>query len=448
MPSFIENYMKTVENSQPAREYHIWCALSALSVFAGRRFWFPFGPLHYYPILYVALVGDPGTGKSTAMNRVKNIVRLSGVCPVAATQITKQALTQKMSSTDGGQPKKVKFAGQKFYVYDGKTYEYNQYAIFASELVEFIQVDPKVFLDFLTSVWDEPVLEVETKHQGNDFINGPYITMLACITPEKMKGYLKQEILGSGFARRAALVHVNYKNIVHWPSYTDEQKQAEFDCVKFGQNLQLRCGPFEITDECKEFYEAWNIENERVMKDRPPTIRGWYESKGEMLFKIAMLIALSNEGGERRVIEVPYYKMALYYCSLMEKNLPRVFEGMGNNANAAAISQVCNMLEGMHYPMNRKIVLSMFMGQATSINELDDTITHMIAVGRLAKLDVINSAQLVGTLLGSPNSIASCKDLALTEQVALLRKGMFVQQTNGTESDSPSSPDPGTSNGH
>lgn len=441
--------MLSVEHTQPAKEYHVWCALYTLSVFAGRRFWFPFGPLNYYPNLYVALVGDPGTGKTTAMVRPKALVRLTNVCPVASTQISKQALTQKMSSTTDGQPKKTKFAGQKFFTYDGRQIEYNQYAIFASELVEFIKIDPEVWLDFLTAVWDESILEVETKHQGSDYIVGPFITMLACVTPDKLKGYLKQSILGGGFARRAAFVFVNYKNIVDWPSYTDEQKQAELDCVNFGKELQNKSGPFDITDECRRFYEEWNHENESVMKDRHPSTRGWYQSKGEMLFKIAMLIALSNEFGERRVIELPYYKLALHYCSMVEKNLVRVFDGIGTNVNAQAVSQVCNMLEGMTEPMNKKVVIAMFMGNATSINELSDTITHMVAVGRLAELPIIGPDRLViGTLLGSPHSIAKSKDLATLELVALLKKGMFVAPPpNETESDSQSSQSPPERNG-
>src|SRR5690606_27896636 len=135
----------------------IWSMLGTLSAFAGRRFWFPFGPLTYWPNIYVVLVGDPGNGKSTAMNRGKNIVRQSGICPVAATQITKEAMVQKMANE--------KFAGKVQFKHENEIREYNQYAIFATELVEFIAVNPQGFLDFLTTVWDEPVLETEYKNK-------------------------------------------------------------------------------------------------------------------------------------------------------------------------------------------------------------------------------------------------------------------------------------------
>src|SRR5688572_13626094 len=138
--SFISDYLEATKNTKPPMEFHIWSMLSCLSVFAGRRFWFPFGPMNFYPNLYVVLVGEPGTGKSTAMNMTKGIVRAANVCPIAASQITKEALTLKMSSTMDGKPKKEPFEGQRFFDHAGRKIEYNQYAIFATELTQFIGV--------------------------------------------------------------------------------------------------------------------------------------------------------------------------------------------------------------------------------------------------------------------------------------------------------------------
>lgn len=373
-----------------------------MSVLAGRRFWFPFGPFNYYPHIYVVLVGDPGVAKSAAMDRSKNLVRAVGCCPLAATQTTKEAITLEMSSE--------KFAGRRYFTHNGKLTEYNQFAIFATELTQFISVNPYGMIDFLTTLWTEPVYEVRTKHQGNDYIMGPYLTLCACLTPETVKGYLKQSILTSGFARRTAWIFSNYSNIVHIPSYTPEQQECERLCVEFGKALQDKCGPFDWTPELKDYYIQWNTENERTKRDRPFTTRGWFESKGEMLFKISMLVALANEGGHNLMLDVPHYKLALHYCALAEKNMERVFEGAGINPNGGAVSQICAMLEGMDRPVNKKIIMSMFYSQVTSLNELKDTIDHLIQVGRLAEKQVVSKGVLLGTLLGSVNSITMCKD--------------------------------------
>lgn len=405
-----------MEGQQPAYEYGVWSMLGTLSTFAARRYWFPFGPLTYYPNLYVVLVGDPGNGKSTAMNRGKNIVRMSKITPVAATQITKEALTQKMADD--------KFQGKKFFEYDGNTIEYNQYAIFATELVEFIAVNPQGFLDFLTTVWDEPQLEVETKNKGHHFVKGPNITMLACMTPEKLKGFMKQSILTGGFARRCAFMYSREKNIVPFPSYSDSQRAAEMRCVEFGKSLQEHSGPFDWTQELKDFYKDWYIDNEKRMNNRPPNVRGWYQSKGEMLFKLSMLIALAEHGGERRIMELSHYQKALEYCDMLEKTLPKVFEGSGINPNSAAATQILNMLEALGKPMVTKRLEAMFFDETTSYEELKSVIKAQVSFGRLHERTITvslgNSVPYAITLVGTPEAFAGKSETQLAIEAGLM----------------------------
>lgn len=421
--SYITNYMKMVQGTKPAYEYQIWSMLASLSIFAGRRVWFPFGPKRYYPNLYVVLVGDPGNAKSSAMDRALDIVRASKVSPISGTRITKEALMKRMASD--------KFDGRHFFKYLGEEIEYNQYAIFATEFVDFLGMDAQGFLDFLTAAWDQGIVDNETKGQGQDIIVGPYISMLACMTPVKLKGYMKLSILTGGFARRTAFVYSSDKNIVHWPSFTDEQQQMMDWCISYGQKLQEVSGPFGITEECKRYYEAWNQSNEEQMTDRAPAVRGWFESKGEMLFKLSMLVALSE--GTNLVIDVPHYKVAQRFCEILEKNLSRVFEGSGINPNAGAASQVCRMLEAMDKPMNKKHIEAMFYDQVTSLSELRDMLTHLVAVGRLAERTLAVNGVLIGTVLGTPSAISRHSD---SELATFLVRASELQQETNTDSQS------------
>lgn len=413
--TFIDDYLQLTRNTKPPLVYHIWCMLGVLSVFAGKRFWFSFGHLKFDPKLYIMLVGDPGTGKSTAMRIAEAIVRSSGICPLSATQITKEALTLKMSSTFEGKPKKEPFAGQKFFEHDGRKIEYNQYAIFASELIEFIAPNPQGFLDFLTNAWDSPVIDVETKNKGCDFIQGPYITMLGCMTPQTIKGFLKLSILTGGMARRTAWIFTADSNWVPRPPEPNPEIVSRL--IAFGAKLQTLCGEFVPSDEVWEFYESWGLDNHKTLKDKHPTVRSWYESKGEMLWKISMLAALATMDldAPKYVIELPHYKLALRWCELLEANLQRVFEGAGINPNSGAISQVVHMLEGMGEPMNRKHLVAMFMDNVTNLREFEDSLGHLVSCGRLAQKDlyVKGSTNLLGTVIGTPTALAKYSDLEL-----------------------------------
>src|SRR5215831_12020017 len=151
--SFISDYLEFTSNTESPTDYHKWACMSALSVLAGRRFWFRLGPITYYPNLYVVLVGHPGVKKSSALDRAKDIVRAVDCCPIAATQATKEFLAKAMSAE--------KFKGKKFFKNGDKIEEYNQYAIFATELTQFIAVNPMGMLDFLTTVYTEKVYDCD-----------------------------------------------------------------------------------------------------------------------------------------------------------------------------------------------------------------------------------------------------------------------------------------------
>ncbi len=311
---------------------------------------------------------------------------------------------------------------------NGRTEEYNQFALYCSELVDFLGAEPQGYLDMLTACWDRPVYDNDTKNAGTDVIVGPYITLLGCMTPEKLKGYMKTSVLTGGFARRCAFMFSSTRNPVPWPTFTPEQQAAKARCIQYGKALQGMSGEFRLTPACKELYESWFMDNEKANPDRVPCVRGWHESKGEMLFKLGMLIAL----GTTRTLEidVPHYKLALSFCAVLEATLPRVFEGAGLNPNAGVASQISRMLEALDKPMPRKKLEAMFYSEATSLNELRDLLGHLVAVGRLAQKTITFQGQFLGDLIGTPSAMAKYSDVQLAVFL-----GYGVEPAKSTELD-------------
>lgn len=406
--SYIGDYLLFTSNTESPPDYHRWACLSSLSVLAGRRFWFDLGPIRYYPNLYVVLVGHPGVKKSSALDRAKDIVRGVNCCPIAAAQATKEFIARVMSND--------KFPGKKHFKWDGKLEEYNQYAIFATEFTQFIGVNPLAMLDFLTTVYTEKVYDCDTKGQGSDLVVGPYITLLACLTPEMMKGYVKMNILTGGFARRTQFVYGMFGTPVPWPGLSQDMLDAGDRCISWGKKMQSECGEFTLDEEAKEWYEKWYVDLQtNITEISTPATEGYYRTKHEVLFKCAMLVSLS-EDLENRVLrkghmEVVENRFLLPY----EKNLERVFEGAGINPNAAAAAQVCRMLEALDRPMLKKRIEAIFFDQATSLSELRDTLEHLCAVGRLAKRDLFINNQLVGTIIGTPQALKRYSDSEIYE---------------------------------
>lgn len=346
--------------------------------------------------------------KSSALDRAKDIVRGVKCCPIAAAQATKEYIAKVMSND--------KFPGKKHFKWNGKLEEYNQYAIFATEFTQFIGVDALKMLDFLTTVYTEKVYDCDTKGQGSDLVVGPYITLLACLTPEMMKGYIKMNILTGGFARRTQFVYGLYGSPVPWPGLSSEMISAGDRCIEWGKKMQTECGPFTFDEEAKKWYEDWYVKLQTSITEiSTPATEGYYRTKHEVLFKSAMLVSLSESLENRTIskshLEIVENRFLLPY----EKHLPRVFEGAGINPNAGAAAQVCRMLEALDRPMLKKRLEAIFYDQVTSLNDLKDTLAHLCAVGRLATRDLIIKSQVLCTVIGTPAVLKRYSDAEVFE---------------------------------
>jgi hypothetical protein len=404
--SFISDYLLATSKNESPTVYHQWSCLSVLSCLAGRRFWIKLGPFVYYPNFYTILVGDPGVKKNTALDPAKEIIRSVGGIPIAATSTTKEAIVKEMGND--------KYRGKRFFKNEqtGLMEEYNQLCIMAGEFTTFLGVNPIGMVDFLTNIYSEKVYDEKYKHTGEFAFTGPYITMLACMTPEIVKGYLKLNILTGGFGRRTMFVWGNRGQPVAIPGYTQEMVDAYERCIEWGKKIQVESGEITLSPEAWEWYTDWYHKNYAELKDRKPAVQGYFGTKHEFLFKTGILFCLSET--DSRVLR-PEDLDALDRMFFLpaEKHLDRVFEGAGINPNAAAASQICRMLEALDRPMSKKKVEAMFFDSATSLNELRDTIIHLCNVGRLAVRNVIAGGQLVGEVIGTPQVLQRYSDVQL-----------------------------------
>lgn len=401
--SFIHDYVTFTANTESPPDYHKWCCLSSLSVLAGRRFWFRLGPITYYPNLYVVLVGHPGVKKSSALDRSKDLIRTVGCCPIAAAQATKEYIARAMSHE--------KFPGKRYFKDNGVMVEYNQYAIFATELTQFIGVNPLSMLDFLTTVYTEKVYDCDTKGQGSDLVVGPYITLLACLTPEMMKGYIKMNILTGGFARRTIFVYGSPGAIVPFPEFTKDMMDAQTRLIDYGKQLQAQNGEFLMDEAGKLWYENWYTElHKNITEIAKPSTEGYYRTRHEILFKAGMLVSLSESLTNRTLSSTHFALVENQFLKPYEKNLERVFEGAGINPNAGAAAQICRMLEALDKPMPRKTLESLFYDQVTSLSDLRDTISHLVSVGRLKERTISIEGRLLGSALGTPAAMTKFTD--------------------------------------
>ena len=390
--SFLKDYAIYTSGNEAPKVFHFWSGMMALSSIISRRVCFRLGYFDIHPNLYVVLVGTPGTKKTTAMSISKEIIRDVGEIPYSAECITKQALCKEM-------------AEQCVKTYSDKTGEivtYTPYSIFATELSHFLGMGTaKEMIDFLTTIYDERFYTTKTKNKGNDIIVGPYITMLACTTPDWIRGWMREDVITGGFSRRALFVYYNgVRERIPIPEVSQEMLDARSRCIKWGKSLANVQGYFDITPEALDFYKAWYKQLE-IPQD---FTGGYYESKHVQMLKSAMLIALSES--RDLILRIEHIQLALAQLEVVEANMRKVFEGVGRNELNAIASKILEIVEasGGHLPEKQ---LNLMMYREANAEELSKVMIHLRTTERIVLLqETIKTTGKIRQIVALP-SVAS-----------------------------------------
>jgi hypothetical protein len=242
-------------------------------------------------------------------------------------------------------------------------------------------------IDFLTTIYDQEVYDAKTKNKGDDIIPGPYLTVLACTTPSNITRYLKEDVISGGFSRRALFAfELDEGEPIAFPAVTPAASKAWNACVEWARGLEEVAGPFEWSPEATIWYKKWYDGLFRSLKEQADlsTTRGYYKSKHIQLLKVAMLVALS-ETKELKVTET-HLQVSLALLDKLEKNLPKVFEGMGRNELAPVAARVVDMLEMAQAPIAEKRVVADFFKDADT-REMYGIVAHLVSAGKIVRIE-------------------------------------------------------------
>lgn len=408
---FLNDYLQMVEETESPRLFHIWAALSGISACLGRRCWFPFGPMTIFPNQYIALVGTPGTRKSTSMSIMKNCLRkATGVrfAPVD-TAGQRQGLVEAMRGKHDSEEflDNVELAASEdslagltlndvaritnlrdsdaddtSLLDEARNFisssDKHHIMVTATELSRFIGQNNFQMLDFLGTMWDGEDYEYQTK-TGLTTLREPLINMLACTTPTSINIAMPPAAGGQGFLSRMILVYGSrkYKSVPR-----PEAPDAEIVLKVKGQfnRSYLECtGMFTETPDaqayCESLYE-WKLE----IND--PRFGYYHERRQDHLIKLAMALAASRTD---TTIVKDDYETAHRILRATERGMPDALGEFGMNP-LAALKQ--NMLE---YIRSRGVVK---IEDLRAVFHRDSRATDfMEAVNDLGKLNQVAVAQ-------------------------------------------------------
>lgn len=390
--SFLSNYLNYTQNNECPTSYHLFVGLALLSSLASRKVWLDMGYFEVFPNTYTILVGPPATGKSTAMNLGKNILReINDACkgkfdktavPLSAEAQTRESILVEMAKES------------RTIQIDDKPYTYSPYTCFVTELSQFLGGNNtgSFMMDFITTIWDEAKFENKTKNKGTDILLGPYFVLFGCTTPKWVSEQLRSDVISGGFSRRCLFVYETEKSKhVAFPSLTAAMEESKKRCVARGLKILDLKGPFKWSQEAHDWYVNWyeNIHPTTISKDE--NLEGYFGSKQILLLKLAMLCQLSNS--DELVLKVKNLEDALFILSVVEKNLGRVFEGIGRNSLRQVEARCLELLaKAPNQILPEKFLRQQLFKDAT-VSEISELLAHMVETGSIVKLQENTPAQ-------------------------------------------------------
>ena len=375
--SFLRNYLTYNSGNECPDEFHMWVALSLLSSTVGPKVYVDRGYFTIYTNLYVTLVGLQGSRKTTAKDIGFDLIRdaLGTEHQHSSECESKEFICKHLANPL--QQKSYKDPA-------GKQHLYTPYSIYATELKNFLSINPVVMVDFLTTIYDRTgkIYEGKTKNKGEDKIVSPFINFLACETPEWLSARLKETVISGGFCRRMIFVYsTEAKAPVAFPKKTPEAVEAYRACVAWLREIKDVQGEFTWGEGTKEWFEQW-YNKHKAQKHTNSFMEGWASSKDAQLLKVAMGVSLSES--KMKVLELNHFLLSLEIIDRLEVNLPTLIASIGRNELAQPTMKILDIIKANNGIVAEKVVrrdtLNVFNG-----SEFMSAIYHLTSTDQLIK---------------------------------------------------------------
>jgi hypothetical protein len=317
--------------------------------------------------MYILFVAPPGRArKSTTVNYAETLLHDIPKLTRAPEVVTQASLLQQLVNSS-----------------DASVY------ITAPEFGEFIMKSGLDMYGFLTNLFDgKRHITASTISRGHEFAEKPCINLLGATTPEWIAGNMPASVIGGGFASRVIFIYedqVRERRLIRRGLDGAKLKRLEKCLTDDLADIALNCnGVFDLTEDAEQFIEAWYQRTADVMPANAYRMHGYYERKPAHVMKVAMLLhlAYSNE----LMLQLDDIKQAIEFVGRVEKNMPKVFMGVGKNPYT--------------YDMDR---IEAFIREKKHVDQ-KQIIRNFYSVADPSKiLELLNGLVLTGSIKASPN---------------------------------------------
>jgi len=337
----LSSYIEYTDNTEPAKQFHQWTGLCAISAALRKKVWFRFGRIRIHPNLFVVLVSEPGVARKTqAITYGEEIVsEVSGIV-TSADAITPQAMLEdlEMAKTEETMP-------------DSTTLTHNSLCVISSEFESFLgqKKDNTKMLVLLTDLYDCKIrpYRYRTKGAGTNVIASPFLTLEAGTTPESLASSLPSTAIGGGLTTRILFIWAEGKDKkVDIPEISPETKELKKHLIYDLTVISRIIGAYTYSEKSKKWWQEWYAEYEELSPSRlckDPAFRGWYTRKPTLMLKVGMLLAAAKSN--TLTVGISELEEALSRIESVEEVMHKAFAAVGRSEITPDVALVMQMVQ-------------------------------------------------------------------------------------------------------
>lgn len=390
--NWITAYMEYAGISEAPDKFHFWTAVSCIAGALRRKVWLDMGRFHWFANFYIVLIARPGWKKSSSVDIGMRLLRKVEDVHFGPDAITWQALVTSMASA------------REEYFYGNEVMVQSAITIESGELGNLLNPEDREMVDLLVTLWDgRASFAKTTKMSGNDFVENPWLNIIACTTPLWIAGNFPQYLVGGGFTSRCLFVvgtekkrHVAYPHLHVQKNDKEVRAKLIADLDSISKNI---AGPYTLTQEAIEWGEKWYANHEETMEKHPlydDRFGGYLARKQAHIHKLAMILAASQRN--ELVVTVGDLQSALAFVEELEADMPAVFAEIGKSEMTRVADRMVELVQ-RRTAMRATEVFAMLHNYFPDNHNLESLVSGAIRAGKIKAMQKMEGGKMVDFLV-------------------------------------------------
>ena len=387
---FISSYLRYSSGTECPQFFHRWCAITCLGAYLGRDVFFKQGHFRVHPNLFVMLVGDAGTKKSTAIKMSARLLKLAGYDNFAAKKTRQEKFLLDMAEQAAGSEglgDGADILEQNLWGDGASDYNVAESFIAADEFNNFIGQGNTDFMSILGDLWDwgEDVYDYKLKNSKSVYLNKPTVSILGGNTPTGVNMLFPPDAIGQGFFSRLIFIQAESTGVKQtWMPLPDEELEQHL--VKELQGIkEVMMGEIRLTKESDallhKIYHSW-----RPLED--PRFSSYSNRRFPILLKLLIIICANNKTLDIGAKEVIYANTLLTFA---ERTMPDALGEFGKGKHSAVTHKIVKLIDTAIRPMETRDIWGQVYNDLEKREQLFEIMSNLMMA---EKVQLVNNGYL------------------------------------------------------